>query len=150
MPPAFERQFYATGYFDLGEDEAAVLEFRPPKAGYWSVNLNDVIGGSLQPHLRQTSINDLQAALDPDGVFRTVISPRDPGVKNWLDSAGQHFGAVLQVPRFRAARRAQHPGDAGGGFGQALAGRRAGVAEERQRALRERLAGCYQRLALDF
>ena len=37
---------------------------------------------------RQSSLNGHQAVLDPDGVFRAVISARDPGVPNWLDTGG--------------------------------------------------------------
>ncbi|MGI9642781.1 MAG: hypothetical protein ACR2N9_08360, partial [Acidimicrobiia bacterium] len=37
---------------------------------------------------RQTSLNGHQAQLDDDGVFRAVIAHHDPGVPNWLDTAG--------------------------------------------------------------
>ena len=60
----------------------------------------------------QSSLNGFQAVLDDDGVFRAVVSARDPGVANWLDTAGHGQRADdLQV----AARRLP-PGarDAGG------------------------------------
>src|SRR3546814_2033882 len=38
--------------------------------------------------------SDLQAVVDSDGVFRAVISARDPGVHNWLDTSGYPRGAI--------------------------------------------------------
>lgn len=49
---------------------------------------------ALDYNLRQTSLNGHQALLDPDGVFRAVISHQDPGVSNWLDAGGHHFGLI--------------------------------------------------------
>ncbi len=43
----------------------------------------------------QSSLNGHQAVLDPDGVFRAVVSAKDPGVANWLDTAGHSEGAML-------------------------------------------------------
>jgi hypothetical protein len=43
---------------------------------------------------RQTSLNAHQARLDPDGAFRGVIAHRDPGVPNWLDTAGHRRGTL--------------------------------------------------------
>src|SRR5690606_3600615 len=42
----------------------------------------------------QASLNDKQGVVDGDGVFRTVISARDPGVHNWLDTSGYASGAI--------------------------------------------------------
>src|SRR3546814_9966739 len=41
-----------------------------------------------------SSLNDAQARVDKDGLFRAVISAQDPGVPNWLDTAGNASGAV--------------------------------------------------------
>jgi hypothetical protein len=41
------------------------------------------------------SLNSGQAAVDGDGPVRLVIAPRDPGVWNWLDTAGHHEGHVF-------------------------------------------------------
>ena len=35
-----------------------------------------------------------QAVVDDDGVFRCVISHRDPGVYNWLDTGGYSWGTL--------------------------------------------------------
>jgi hypothetical protein len=44
---------------------------------------------------RQSSLNGHQARVDDDGCFRAVISIRDPGVPNWLDTAGYRQGTMI-------------------------------------------------------
>jgi len=43
----------------------------------------------------QSSLNGHQAVLDPDGMFRAVVSAKDPGVANWLDTAGHAERGML-------------------------------------------------------
>jgi hypothetical protein len=44
---------------------------------------------------RQSSLNQAQARLDADGTFRGVIAHQDPGVPNWLDTAGHEQGTLI-------------------------------------------------------
>ena len=53
---------------------------------------------------RQSSLNHAQARLDADGVFRGVIAHEDPGVPNWLDTAGHERGTL--IARFVMAEEA--------------------------------------------
>ena len=39
-----------------------------------------------------SALNDTQAQVDSDGIVRFVISAKDPGVPNWLDTAGYEKG----------------------------------------------------------
>ena len=41
-----------------------------------------------------SSLNDAQATPDADGVLRVVVAGRDPGVPNWLDTAGNPTGVI--------------------------------------------------------
>jgi len=41
------------------------------------------------------SLNNFQAAANPDGSITYVIAARDPGVQNWLDTDGLHEGVML-------------------------------------------------------
>jgi hypothetical protein len=43
----------------------------------------------------QTSLNNTQAQVDPDGHVRIVISHRNPGVTNWIETLGRTRG-ILQ------------------------------------------------------
>jgi len=85
---------YGKGYAQLGAGEAAILEFRPPPCRYWSVQVMNDFWESQEFDLRQTSLNGHQAQLDPDGIFRGVISVTDPGVPNWLDPVGHQNSMI--------------------------------------------------------
>ena len=50
---------------------------------------------SLDYASRQSSLNHATAHVDADGRVRYVISRRDPGVQNWLDTAGLPEGSFL-------------------------------------------------------
>jgi hypothetical protein len=41
---------------------------------------------------RQTSLNNPQARVDADGRVRFVFAASDPGVPNWIDTAGHQKG----------------------------------------------------------
>lgn len=83
------------GHVDLGPDEALVLEVEPVPARYWSAALTNPWRESLDYAVAHTSLNDSQAVLDADGVFRAVVAHRDPGVPNWLDTMGHPSGAMV-------------------------------------------------------
>lgn len=85
---------YGKGTYECAPDEAVVIEFTPPVADYWSVQLCSQFWEARDWHLRQTSINGHQAVLDEDGVFRAVIAHSDPGVPNWLDAGGIGKGLI--------------------------------------------------------
>jgi hypothetical protein len=59
------------------------------------VQLNDALWNATEFIYRQSSLNGYQARRDPDGKFRAVISLNDPGVWNWLDTAGYLRGMVI-------------------------------------------------------
>jgi len=86
--------YYGNDMFQLGPDEALVIEFEPPDARYWQIQLCDVWFRTLDYATRQTSLNHRQAVLDADGRFRCAIAHRDPGVPNWLDTAGHPEGMI--------------------------------------------------------
>jgi hypothetical protein len=91
----FKGQVYLDGGFEFREDEALVLETVVPKqCRYWQILLADDRFAVIDWVNRQSSLNDTQARLDADGKFRAVIAAKDPGVPNWLDSAGEKRGLI--------------------------------------------------------
>jgi hypothetical protein len=89
------RQSYYEGAYDLADDEALITEVHiPAQVGYWSLILTNELYETTDWYNNQSSLNDVQAVVDGDGVFRAVISARDPGVHNWLDTSGYPRGAV--------------------------------------------------------
>jgi hypothetical protein len=89
------RQSYYEGAYDLAEDEALITEVNiPQEVGYWSLILTNELYETTDWYNNQSSLNAAQARVDSDGYFRAVISARDPGVPNWLDTSGYPKGAV--------------------------------------------------------
>lgn len=89
------RQSYYEGAYELGDDEALIAEVRIPRSvGYWSLILTNDLFETTDWYNNQSSLNDAQAHVDGDGVFRAVISAKDPGVANWLDTSGYGSGAI--------------------------------------------------------
>lgn len=83
------------GRFDLEPDEALILEVEPPKGVYWSYSLGNPWWECIHYGNHQSSLNAHQAHVDSDGILRVVVADRDPGVANWLDSAGHSNGAMI-------------------------------------------------------
>jgi hypothetical protein len=84
-----EGQYYFECAYELADDEALIIEARmPPVCDYWSVMLTNEIFETTDWYNNHSTLNDTQAFADTDGVVRFVISARDPGVPNWLDTVG--------------------------------------------------------------
>jgi len=78
---------YAGGVYELGPDEALIVEERiPVPPAYIGFQLSNLWGESLDYANRTTSLNGFQSERDADGALRYVIAHRDPGVPNWLDT----------------------------------------------------------------
>ncbi|MDG2026046.1 MAG: DUF1214 domain-containing protein [Acidimicrobiales bacterium] len=87
--------FYSTGRFDLAPDEALVMTGRLPKGDFANVMLWNRHMQTLEYRNRSSSLNGAQMKLDEDRRFRIVISQQDPGVPNWLDTAGHRTGTIF-------------------------------------------------------
>lgn len=89
----YSKQKYIEGLWEMGPDEAVIWETEvPKKCRYWNVEITDMLWSAIDYANRQSSLNGFTAKLDKDGKFRAVISATDPGVPNWLDSAGYAKG----------------------------------------------------------
>jgi hypothetical protein len=79
----------------LSSDEALILDAKvPANCTYWSAILTNDIYETTDWYNNQSSLNGAQARVDRDGVVRIVVSAKDPGVPNWLDTAGYPTGAI--------------------------------------------------------
>jgi hypothetical protein len=92
--------FMAAISFDLAPDEAIIVTMAPGGAGYTGFQLMDpwMIGADAKRH--QVCLNLSQSVPNADGSFTYVISQTDPGVANWLATAG--LGEGLGVLRWQA------------------------------------------------
>lgn len=92
---ALKGQFYYNAYYDLAPDEALIVESDVPESCmYRSLILTNETYETTDWYNNHSSLNGSQAAPDSDGRLRIVISEQDPGVKNWLDTAGYPNGII--------------------------------------------------------
>ena len=85
---------YGNDYYQLAEGSALIIEVTPPKARYWSFQLCDVWFVTTDYANRTSSLNDAQLRIDADGKCRIVVAHQDPGIPNWLDTAGAIEGCL--------------------------------------------------------
>lgn len=86
---------YGTGWFELEHDEAMVIELSKPEAVHWSFQLGNFWGEAVDFANFTSSTNGDQAIASNDGKYRIVIAHSDPGVPNWLDTAGHREGMIF-------------------------------------------------------
>jgi Protein of unknown function (DUF1214) len=84
---------YSGGMFDLGPEEALLIEVDVPVIpSYTGFHLGNLWGESLDYANHVTSLNGFQAESDDDGRTRYVVAHTDPGVPNWVDTTGLPAG----------------------------------------------------------
>jgi hypothetical protein len=96
-PGGLASQFSSAGHYELGADQAMIVTVPAAGAGvapYQGIQLGSMWYISLDYISHQTSLTANQARADPDGNLRFVISERDPGVANWLETTGHQRGYV--------------------------------------------------------
>jgi hypothetical protein len=85
---------YYMGYWELGPDQALIIDVTPPACEYWNVQINNYWMESLDYRYHTIDYNKHTATYRPDGSVRLVVAHRDPGVPNWLDTAGHARGTM--------------------------------------------------------
>jgi hypothetical protein len=137
------------GRWELGSDEALVLEVEPPQGVYWSFSLGNPWWETIHYGRHQSSLNAHQTVVDSDGLVRVVLCGRDPGVANWLDTAGFSNGAMIlrcvrtttaPTPRARVVAFDEIPSALPADTSRITAAQRASIIERRRRAVHERFA----------
>ncbi|MGI9242501.1 MAG: DUF1214 domain-containing protein, partial [Verrucomicrobiales bacterium] len=84
---------YVGGWFQLGSDEALVIDLSPPDCRYWNLHLMSRWLESLDGRGNPVSLNLAQAIPGgADGQMRFIVSATDPGRPNWLDTGGRREG----------------------------------------------------------
>ena len=85
---------YYHSYWKLADDEALVIDATPPPCDHWNFQLENHWMESLDYHLHRIHTNSKLATTNGDGSVRVVVAHRDPGVPNWIETAGHSFGAM--------------------------------------------------------
>lgn len=108
-PGGLSTQYSSVGHFDLTEDQALIITVPKSDAPYQGFQLGSRWYISLDYVNHQTSLNHRQAQVDPDGFIRMVVSKRNPGVANWIETTGRTQG-ILQF-RWQRVSRVITPAD---------------------------------------
>jgi hypothetical protein len=91
-PGGLSSQWSSVGHYELEDDEAIVITIPRGDAPYLGFQLGSVWYTSLDYVEHQTSLNNAQAQVDPDGMIRLVVAEHDPGVANWVERLGHDRG----------------------------------------------------------
>lgn len=102
-PGGLATQFSSVGHYDLADDQAMIITVPKSDAPYQGFQLGSMWYISLDYTGHQTSLNNTQAQVDPDGLIRMVVSERNPGVTNWIETVG-HPRGILQFRWQRTSR----------------------------------------------
>ncbi|MEP6626072.1 MAG: DUF1214 domain-containing protein [Acidimicrobiia bacterium] len=86
---------YSMAPYVLGPDDALVMRARWPECRCANVMLWNRHLQTYDYVHRSVSLNRKQMQLDTDGWFTVVISHRNPGAANWIDTEGKWFGLVF-------------------------------------------------------
>jgi hypothetical protein len=97
--------FYYHSYWKLAPDEALVIEATPPACDYWNFQLSNHWLESLDYRYWRIHANKATVAYEPDGSVRLVVAHDDPGLPNWLQTAGHDRGSMC----WRWVRAKEHP-----------------------------------------
>ena len=137
------------GRWELDPEQALILEVEPPQGVYWSYSLGNPWWETIHYGRHQSSLNADQAVVDSDGLVRVVVCGRDPGVANWLDTAGFSNGAMIlrcvrtstaPTPSSRVVAFDEVSSALPADTARTTADQRASVLERRRRAVHERFA----------
>ena len=102
-PGGLATQYSSAGQFDLTPEQALIITLPVTDAPYLGFQLGSLWYISLDYINHQTSLNGTQAQADPDGKIRIVVSERNPGVTNWVETLGHRRG-FLQFRWQRVSR----------------------------------------------
>jgi hypothetical protein len=84
------------GHLNIEDDEAFILTIDMGGAEYFGFPVHNRWQAQDNFVSRQSSLNNFQASPNPDGTYTFIVSPKDTGTRNWIDTVGQH-DIVLQL-----------------------------------------------------
>ena len=96
---------YYHSHWALAEDEALIIEAKPPDCEYWNFQLNNYWMESLDYRYHRIHTNKALARYENDGSVRLIVAHRDPNLPNWIETAGHDCGTMC----FRWVKAASQP-----------------------------------------
>ena len=135
-------------YWQAQPDEAVIVRVTPPQPlAYWNLEFGSYWFETMDYRYHQSALNSHHSELEDDGTLLAVISHTDPGITNWLDTAGHCEGYVTL--RWMGADTSPRPEYQVVKLAELDRHLPANVkrisAEERQQQIRQRRLGLYNR-----
>ena len=96
---------YYHSYWELGPEDALVIEVMPPECESWNFQLNNHWMESLDYRYYTIHVNKHTAVYEEDGSVRLIVAHQDPGLPNWINTVGHSQGTMC----FRWIRAKDHP-----------------------------------------
>jgi hypothetical protein len=95
-PGGLASQFSSLGHYALADDEALVVTVPVCAAApYQAIQVGSKWYVSTDYEHYQSSLTRAQSQADPDGKLRYVVSTRNPGIANWVDTTGHEKGVMM-------------------------------------------------------
>ena len=85
---------YHHSYWKLDTDEALIIEVQRPACDTWNFQLNNYWMESLDYRYFPISINKHSATYGKDGSVKVIISHKDPGQPNWINTCDHTEGTM--------------------------------------------------------
>ena len=99
----------SSGYGVLEEDEALVITMDPSDATYYSVVAHSYWWITIDYANHTSGLNNGQVVKNNDGTTTFVVARKDPGVHNWIDTAGQKHVVFVFRTQGLSAKPAYEP-----------------------------------------
>jgi len=85
---------YYHSHWKLNHDEALVIEVKPPNCENWNFQLNNYWMESLDYRYFNICINKGSAKYNSDGGVKVIVTHKDPGLPNWIETCGHNEGTM--------------------------------------------------------
>ena len=92
---ANRENYYQMAYYELGEDEALLVDVDPPDTVYWNLTSATIWHESHRYLSDPVSLTSSEVAKREDGTVRVVLARRDPGHPNWIKTFGHDRGFLI-------------------------------------------------------
>jgi len=89
-----ENIIYHHSHWKLAEDEVLVIEVKPPACDTWNFQLNNYWMESLDYRYYNICINKNSAYYEKDNSVKIIVSHKDPGHPNWINTCFHHEGTM--------------------------------------------------------
>jgi len=102
---ALRNQVYIMGHFNLQDDEGLLINVDLGGAAYFIAPITNLWGTTNNIVTENGSLNLTQMKRDSDGAVRLLVSRKDPGIWNWLDTNDMQDGIMtLRWAEFETGR----------------------------------------------